>query len=112
MRRERIASVLEREISNIVAQEMKDPRLGFVTITEVQVNPDLKEAIVYFSSLENPSENLKTLNRAKGYIRSTLAHRVRIRVIPQLEFKIDESYEKSRHLDELFEEINKDNQEE
>lgn len=112
MRRERIASVLEREISNIVAQEMKDPRLGFITITEVRVSPDLKEAIVYFSSLENPSENLKTLSRAKGYIRSTLAHRVRIKVIPQLEFKIDESYEKNRHLDELFEEISKDNQEE
>jgi ribosome-binding factor A len=112
MRRERIASVIEREISNIVAREMKDPRLGFVTITDVRVSPDLKEAIVYFSSLENPAENLKTLNRAKGYIRSTLAHRVRIKVIPRLEFKIDESYEKSKHLDKLFEEISNGNQEE
>ena len=112
MRRERIASVIEREISNIVTREMKDPRLGFVTITEVRISPDLKEAIVYFSSLEKPSENLRTLNRAKGYIRSTLAHRVRIKVIPQLEFKIDESYEKGKHLDELFKEISKGNQEE
>lgn len=112
MRRERIASVIEREISKIVAREMKDPRLGFVTITEVRVSPDLKEATVYFSSLENQSENLEILNRAKGYIRSTLAHRVRIKVIPQLTFKIDESYEKGKHLDELFEEISQDNQEE
>ncbi len=110
MRRERIASVLEREISNIVAHDIRDPRLGFITITHVRVSPDLKDAVVYFSSLEKVSESLKTLNRAKGYIRSTLAHRVRIKIIPQLEFKIDDSYEKRRHLDDLFGEISENHQ--
>ncbi|MCK4672992.1 MAG: 30S ribosome-binding factor RbfA [Candidatus Stahlbacteria bacterium] len=111
MRKERVASVLEREISNIVTREINDPRLGFITITNVDVSPDLKIAIVYFSSLDNKSESFKTLQRAKGYIRSILAQRVRLRSIPDLMFKIDDSYEHGKKIDELFKEISTDNKE-
>jgi len=106
-RRERVASVLAREISNIVIREMKDPRLGFITITDVIVSPDLKAAVVFFSSLQNKSESLEILNKAKGYIKSILAHRVRIKSLPDLKFEIDDSYEHGQRIDELFEEIDK-----
>ncbi len=112
MRKDRIASLLNREISEIIEHEIKDPRLGFVTITTVDVSIDLKNATVYFSSLNNKEEGLATLNRAKGYIKSSLAHRVRMRYIPDIEFKIDNSYEYGEKIDALLEEISPDNTEE
>lgn len=111
MRKERVASVLEREISNIVTQEIGDPRLGFITITNVVVSSDLKVATVFFSSLDNKAETYKTLMRAKGYIRSILAHRVSLRSIPDLVFEIDDSYEYGKKIDELFKTISTDNKE-
>ncbi len=111
MRKDRIASILNREISDIIEHEIKDPRLGFVTITTVDVSIDLKTAIVYFSSLDNKTEGLETLNRAKGYIRSSLAHRIRMKFIPDLEFKIDNSFEYGKKIDALLEEISNNNTE-
>ncbi len=112
MRKDRLASVLVREISNIVTQDMRDPRLGFITITNVVVSPDLKKAMVYFSSLGDKSKSFEILSKAKGYIRSSLAQRVRLKCIPDLIFKIDDSYEYGRRIDGLFEKINKDNKKE
>jgi len=112
MRKDRIASVLIREISEIIEHEIKDPRLGLVTITTVDVSIDLKNATVYFSSLDDKEEGLATLNRAKGYIKSSLAHRVRMRYIPDIEFKIDNSYEYGEKIDALLEEISPDDTEE
>jgi ribosome-binding factor A len=111
MRKDRVASVIAREISEIIEHEIKDPRLGFVTITTVDVSSDLKTSIVYFSSLNNKQEGLATLNRAKGYIKSSLAHRVRMRYIPDIEFKIDNSFEYGKKIDALLEEISPDDKE-
>ena len=111
MRKDRVASVISRGISEIIEHEIKDPRLGFVTITTVDVTSDLKTAIVYFSSLNNKQEGLATLNRAKGYIKSSLARRVRMRYIPDIEFKIDNSYEYGEKIDALLEEISPDDKE-
>lgn len=111
MRKDRIASLLTREISGIIEHEIKDPRLGFITVTKVVVSSDLKTAIIYFSSLNDKSEGLETLNRAKGYIKSNLAKRIRLRFIPNLEFRIDNSYEYGEKIDTLLEKINKDNKE-
>ncbi len=107
MRKDRVASLLSREISKIVAYEIKDPRIGFITITRVVMQDDLKMALVYFSSLGDKTEGLEILNHAKGYIRTSLAHRVRLKYIPQLEFKIDNSYEYGARIDALIEEINR-----
>ena len=112
IRRDRVASVLVREISDIVTREIKDPRLGFITITSVDLSPDLKSAKVYFSCIGDKPKSLKTLTRAKGFIRSSLARRMRMRSVPELEFEIDDSYEHARKIDELFEEISPDNKEE
>ncbi|MBE0433190.1 30S ribosome-binding factor RbfA [candidate division WOR-3 bacterium] len=111
MRKDRIASVLSREISAIIEHEMKDPRLGMVTITMVDVTADLKTATVHFSSLDDKQAGLETLNRAKGYIKSMLANRVSMRSIPDLEFKIDNSYEYGKKIDAFLDEISKGDKE-
>lgn len=111
MRRERVASLLEKEISNIIVQKIADPRIGFTTISKVLLSADLKEATVYFSSLGDKSETLTVLNGAKGYIRNILAQRIRIRFMPDLCFKIDNSYDYGEKIDTLLEEISKDNKE-
>ncbi len=112
MRKERVASVIVKEISNIVEHEIRDPRLGFITILSVDVSPDLKNAKVFFSCIGNKSQSLQTLTRAKGFIRSALAQRLRMRCVPDLQFEIDDSYERGMEIDELFEEISSDNKEE
>jgi ribosome-binding factor A len=111
-RKDRVASVLLREISDIVTREIKDPRIGFITVTNIDLSPDLKNAKVYFSCLGDKTESLNTLTRAKGFIRSSLAQRMQMRSVPELEFEIDNSFEHSRKIDELFEEISPDNQKE
>jgi len=111
MRKDRIASALIRAISEIIEHEIKDPRLGLVTITTVDVTNDLKKATVYFSSLNDKEAGLATLNRAKGYIRTALADRVRIKYLPDIEFKIDNSFEYGEKIDALIDKISKDNKE-
>jgi len=108
MRIDRVVAQLEKEISCIVAQEIKDPRLGLITITRIILTPDLKEATVFFSSLSDKQQTLKTLQRAKGFIRSSLARRIRIRHIPELEFRIDDSLEYSQRINQLIDEIGRD----
>jgi ribosome-binding factor A len=109
MRKDRIASVLIRAISDIIEHEIKDPRLGLVTITTVDVTSDLKKATVYFSSLNDKDAGFATLNRAKGFIRTALAGRVRMKYIPEIEFKIDNSFEYGERIDALINKISKDN---
>jgi ribosome-binding factor A len=111
MRKDRVASVLAREISLILEHELKDPRVDFLTVTSVDVSPDLKQARVYFSSLGDKAKDHEVLQHAKGYIRSLLASRVRLRTIPEIEFMIDNTYEEGTKIDALFKKINKDNPE-
>lgn len=111
MRKDRIASVLTRAISEIIEHQMKDPRLGFVTITTVDVSSDLKTAIIYFSTLNDKQAGLATLNRAKGYIKSELASRVRMKYLPEIEFRIDNSYEYGKKIDALLDEISQEDKE-
>ena len=100
-----MASVLERALASIIAQDLNDPRLRVVTITRVSVSVDIKNATVYFSSLSDRKEVLKVLQGAKGYIRTHLAKRVRLKSIPDLVFKIDDSFERGQHIDELLKEV-------
>ncbi|MEO0226528.1 MAG: 30S ribosome-binding factor RbfA [candidate division WOR-3 bacterium] len=109
MRSDRVASLIAKEISIIISQEIKDPRLGFVTITKVFVTPDLKEATIYFTTLGDRKNDLLILQGAKGFIKTTLAHRIRIKFIPELKFAFDDSFEYGERIDRLIEETNKDN---
>lgn len=108
---ERLRNVIQREVSQIIQQEMKDNKLGFVTITDVKVTNDLSLATIYVNFLGSENRNeagLEVLNKSKGFIRSTLAKRLTIRKVPELQFKIDDSMEKGRKIDTILNEINKD----
>ena len=100
-RMERLNQTYKREISLIVQEELKDPRLGFITINRVEVTRDLSFAKVYFSVLGNEKQTKHVeegLKSASGYIRGLLSDRIEIRHTPKLIFKLDKSIEHSMHI--------------
>jgi len=103
-RSERMAEQLRRELAEIVRDEIKDPRLGFVSFTEIRMSRDLSHAIVYSSVLESEKqdESIAVLNRAVGFIRKEIARRIRARIVPTLKFVVDESVTRGVAMDELI----------
>ncbi len=104
----RVGDLLREEIADITMHKLKDPRLGFITVTEVQVSDDLRHAKVYMSVLEDTKKNetLKILSSSARFIRSELSKRLRkMRSIPKITFKLDESIEYGAKIDRLLEEI-------
>lgn len=106
VKKERINSNLQKELSYIIANEVKNPNIKFVTITACDVTSDLSYARIYFTTLGNPKETLNGLKSAKGYIRRILADRIELRHIPELEFIYDESIEYGKKIEEKIKEIN------
>lgn len=106
-RSQRVGHQLRKEISDIVTNRVKDPRLGFLTITEVDVTDDLKLARVYVSIFkeEEREQTLEALVAARNFIRLELGKRLRIKVIPSLEFKLDTSMEYGDRIDKLLKEV-------
>lgn len=105
---ERVNQVIKEEISQIVQREVKDPRLGFVTITQVDVTRDLQHAKVYFSVLGGQGKVpgvLEGLNSAKGFIRRLVGQRVTMRYVPEIDFIFDQSLEYGMHIEETIERI-------
>lgn len=104
-RSRRVADEIQRELAEIIRLELKDPRVGLITITGVEVTNDLEHAKVFVTSL-NPKathqEVLAGLRRAGGFMRSQLAHRMKLRLVPQLTFAYDESVEQGMHLSQLI----------
>jgi ribosome-binding factor A len=110
-RSHRLAEELKNEISVIIAQEIKDPRVGFATVTEVKVSPDLRYARVLvsvFGSPEEKQETFEALVRATGYIRRLIGARIRLRHTPELIFAYDDSIEHGDRMMRLFDEIHKE----
>jgi ribosome-binding factor A len=105
-RSERLNILLREEIADIIMKRVKDPRFGFVTVTEVKLSEDLKIARVYISVLKREEQELalEILDSARGVIRSDVARRVRLKNIPQIEFRIDESIDQGFKIDKLLEE--------
>lgn len=107
-RQRRVAELLEEEISLIV-RELSDPRLALVSVTGVEISPDLRHAHVYISHLGEAEETatvLEALKRATGYVRHELALRVELRYTPELSFHMDTSLERGRRIDQLLRELN------
>ncbi len=107
----RVQEAIRQEISTIVHKEMKDPRLGFITITKVELTKDLRYAKVYFSVLGEEKEKklaLKGLNSAKGYVKGLLADRIKMRFMPEIVFTIDESMEHTKHIYDIIDKIKKE----
>jgi len=98
---------MREEIADIIMKKVKDPRLGFVTVTGVDITDDLKMAKVFVSVLREQEKEttMAILNAAKSFIRSEVAKRVRMKFIPSLEFRIDESIERGDRIDRLLKEI-------
>lgn len=98
LRHAKVITALKREISNIVHDELKDARLGFVTIMRVDLTVDLRYARVYYSVLGQEKEQKATkeaLESAKPFIRYLIAQRIKLRFVPEISFKFDRSVEYS-----------------
>ena len=111
IRPERIASEMRDVLSVVISEELKDPRIGFITVTRVEVTPDIRNAKVNFSLLGGKEEKeiaVEGLNSASGFIRKILGERMRFKFVPELLFRLDESAEYSIHLNEIFEKIHKE----
>ncbi len=111
LRSDRMAEQLRRDLADIVRDEIKDPRLGFVSFTEVRMSRDLSHAVIYCSLFnhDNQQEAIDVLNRAVGFIRKEIARRIRARIVPTLKFVIDESVVRGAVMDDLISEaINSD----
>ncbi len=104
-RLERVNQLMKEEISRLVQRELKDPRLGFVTITEVDVTPDLRQAKVYVSVLGAEDKwvaSFKAIESARGFIWSALRKNLDLRVTPQLLFRPDRSMEHAARMSALL----------
>ena len=103
-RTQRIQSIIGKNISEIIQFELKNPRIGFCTVSEVWVSSDFSYARVYVSFLGSkyPKQNLEELNKTKGYVRSSLAKKLDIRKTPEITFYLDESFQKAERLDEVL----------
>lgn len=106
-RSQRVSDLIREEIAEIVMYKLKDPRIGFVTITGVDMSPDLKQARVFVSILKEDEREmtLEILNSAKAFIRSILSKRLKMKFIPVVEFKMDASIEYGYKIDKLLKEI-------
>jgi ribosome-binding factor A len=106
---------MKKELGEIISRKIKDPRIGFVTVTDVRVSGDLQIAKVYISVLgdEEKRENtLKGLAKAKGFIRSEIGQRIRLRKTPEILFEFDESVDYGNRIETLIHEINQENKQE
>lgn len=106
-RTRRVSELIRRELANIIATRMGDPRLNLVTITAVDVSKDLKYAKVFITQLNNGDAVLKTLNKASGFLRKELSSRLTMKVSPSLQFAYDHSVERGVALSRLIDEVNK-----
>ncbi|HRW04424.1 MAG TPA: 30S ribosome-binding factor RbfA [Caldilineaceae bacterium] len=108
IRQQRVTELLYEELSIMVANELDDPKLSLVTVLGVQVSQDLRNAKVYVNHQEEEvtrKEVIKGLERATPYLRSQLAERCNLRVVPQLLFYYDDTPEKAARIDELLRKI-------
>ncbi|KAF0143954.1 MAG: ribosome-binding factor A [Nitrospirae bacterium] len=106
-RSQRVSDLIREEIADIIMNKLKDPRVGFITVTGAKITEDLKLATVYVSVLK-PDEKkgtIEILNSAKGFIRAELSKRVRMKFIPSLTFRVDESIEYGDKIERLLKEI-------
>jgi ribosome-binding factor A len=103
----RVNAILLETVAEEVAG-LKDPRLGFVTVTGVDTSPDLRNAIVYFSVLgteEERSSTIEALDSAAPHVRSEVGHKVRLKYLPKFEFRVDESIEHGIYMSSLLREL-------
>ena len=111
IRTERVASLIKEEIGAILTREYNDPTLGFMTVTDVRVTPDLRLARVFFSVLGPEKVREKTmrfLEAERSHIRGLVGSRLRLRFVPDLEFRLDTTLDRVDRINALLKEIHKE----
>ncbi|MGV2941152.1 30S ribosome-binding factor RbfA [Mesobacillus sp. LC4] len=109
----RVGEQMKKELGDIISRKIKDPRVGFVTVTDVQVTGDLQQAKVYISVLgdeQQREDTLKGLAKAKGFIRTEIGQRIRLRKTPELIFEFDETMAYGNRINSLIHELHRDEQ--
>jgi len=103
-RAQRLGDLMQRELSELIRLELRDPRVGMITLTSVDVSPDMSHAKVFFTILEKDKleDTLHGLKRSAGFLRSQLARRISMYTTPELRFAYDESVERGDHLSRLI----------
>lgn len=107
---EKVENLIKQEISLILLTKMNDPELGFITVTNVKVSPDLKQAKIYLSVFEKEKRTpvLEKIVTRSGFIRSELAHRISLRYVPELKFFIDDTMDYVEKINTLIRKIHED----
>ena len=103
-RPQRLGDLIQRELSELIRLELRDPRVGMITLTSVDVSPDMSHAKVFFTMLEKDklADTLQGLARSAGFLRSQLAKRIKMYTTPELRFEYDESIERADRLSRLI----------
>ncbi|KXS50299.1 MAG: ribosome-binding factor A [Halanaerobium sp. 4-GBenrich] len=104
----RVGELLKEEISQIVLREMKDPRIGFVSVTDVEVSGDLRHAKVFISVYgtdKEKEETMEGLQQAQGFVRKLVGERVKIHHTPEIIFRYDDSIENGVHISEIIKDL-------
>ena len=107
-RANRVAEEIKREVTKLLLEEIKDPRIGFVTVTDVEVTPDIRYAKIFVSIYgddEAKVQSLKALDNVKGLVRGELGKRMRLRYTPEISFKFDPSIEYGARIMKLLGEV-------
>lgn len=107
-RPERLAEAIKREFFDMLQNEIRDPRVGFITITRVEVSSDLRNAKIYVSIYGSSTEQeatMEILTNAQGYIRGEIGRRIRLRYTPEITFKLDASIAQGVRVVKLLEKI-------
>ena len=99
---ERIKATIAKNIREIVQYELNVEKIDFMTITDIEVSSDHSYAKVFVSFFTNPEKNLEKLNKVKGFVRSALAKRIKLRRVPEILFVLDDSYFKEKRLNDLL----------
>lgn len=103
-RSERVAGEMRRELARLIQMEVKDPAVGFVSVSDVEVSRDLSHAKVFVTVFEEDKarDSIRALNKAAGFLRGRLGQEMRIRSVPELSFRHDDSVEKGQRMDQLI----------
>lgn len=108
-RTHRVAEQMKKEIGDILNRKLKDPRIGFVTVTDVDVTNDLQQATIYISVLGDETEKEDTLtglSKASGFIRSEVGRRIRLRKVPEISFEFDRAHAYGNKIDAILRKLN------
>ena len=109
-RADRVAEAIKEEVSLIIQKDVKDPRIGFLTVTAVELSDDLRYAKIFISAYGGQEEKIKSLEglqSATRFIRREVGRRIKLRYTPEIVFKWDESIERGAHINELLQQINR-----